>query len=430
MLLPAAKNRKGSGSMMKNYRYAKAALSMVSALLLFGCGGESEQAPETGGSEGSDTAPISVLNLPDTPYNYAQIELPAHYTQNDFPAQMQFQYAAITADNTPATNPVTDTGATLGRVLFYDIKLSANGTVACASCHVQEHGFSDAKTLSIGFDGSQTRRHSMSLINARFYPNGRFFWDERADSLEEQVLMPFQDPKEMGLELSELEAIVRQQDYYPRLFEQAFGDSAVSSERIADALAQFVRAMVSTTSLYDRARAEVTSPLDNFPAFTSQENQGKALFYQGKQAQTGEQIGCAGCHSSEAFTGPVPSGPLGDSPATVNGLDSDTTEDAGLFERTGNPLDSGRFKSPSLRNIAVTGPYMHDGRFATLEQVIDHYSSGIQAHPNLLPPLSGADGQVNQFNFNEEEKAALLAFLHTLTDEVMLNDVKFSNPFR
>lgn len=93
-------------------------------------------------------------------------------------------------------------------------------------------------------------------------------------------------------------------------------------------------------------------------------------------------------------------------------------------------MDSGRFKSPSLRNIAVTGPYMHDGRFATLEQVIDHYSSGIQAHPNLLPPLLGADGQVNQFNFNEEEKAALLAFLHTLTDEVMLNDVKFSNPFR
>ncbi|MBZ9613042.1 cytochrome-c peroxidase [Rheinheimera maricola] len=414
------------------YQHVKAALSMASAIFLFACGGEQAQTPiaESETNVGTAPDPLAALNLPQTPHNYAQIELPAHYTQNDFPAQMPFQYAASNIDNTPVYNPVTDAGATLGRVLFYDKKLSANGTVACASCHAQVNGFSDARTLSVGFDGGETRRHSMGLTNARFYANGRFFWDERAGTLEQQVLMPFQDPVEMGLVLPELEEIVRQQDYYPPLFAQAFGDADISSGRIADALAQFIRAMVSTGSKYDTARAEVASPLDNFPAFTAQENQGKSLFYLAKEVRNGNVVGCAGCHSSEAFTGPLPGGPLGNSSATVNGLDAQSGEDVGLAETTGDPRDSGRFKSPSLRNIAVTAPYMHDGRFATLEEVIEHYSSGIQRHPNLQPPLLGSDGQVNNFNFSAEEKAALLAFMHTLTDEAMLIDEKFSDPFR
>ncbi|WP_246840632.1 cytochrome c peroxidase [Lacimicrobium sp. SS2-24] len=385
------------------------------------------QSDVTSDNEASD--PLASLNLPETPYNYAQVALPEHYTQNSFPAQMPFQYAASDSDNTPVDNPITDAAATLGRVLFYDKKLSANGTVACASCHVQENGFSDARVKSLGFEGEETRRHSMGLTNARFYGSGRFFWDERATSLEEQVLMPFQDPLEMGLVLPELEEIIREQDYYPILFEQAFGDTDVSSDRIADALAQFIRAMVSTNAKYDMARAEVSSPLADFPAFTDQENLGKALFFEAKQAANGDLVGCAGCHSSEAFTGPLPVGPLGNSSATNNGLDSESTDDLGLAEVTGNPLDTGRFKSPSLRNIAVTAPYMHDGRFSTLEEVIEHYSSGIQAHPGLQPPLLGSDGSVNQFNFTDDEKAALLAFLHTLTDEALLIDERFSDPF-
>jgi len=223
--------------------------------------------------------PFAELNLPAQSFNYANIDLPAHYTTNGFPAQFNFQYAPTEYDNTPADNVTTDAGATLGRVLFYDKKLSGNGTIACASCHQQEHGFSDPEILSEGFEGGRTGRHSMGLANARFYAGGKFFWDERAATLEEQVLMPFQDEVEMGLTLTELEQIVNNQAYYPPLFQDAFGDEAISSDRISKALAQFIRSMVSTTSKYDQARSEVQSPIVDFPSFTSQENQGKRLFY-------------------------------------------------------------------------------------------------------------------------------------------------------
>ncbi|GAD79981.1 cytochrome-c peroxidase [Vibrio ezurae] len=247
--------------------------TLLAALCLTACNsdssgnsGEEVVDPETPISPEDD--PSSALNLPDTHFNYSNIELPEHYLVNDFPAGSQFQRAAIDMDNQPDHNLTTDAGATLGRVLFYDIKLSANGSVSCASCHIQENGFSDPKVLSVGFDGGETRRHSMGLTNATFYYSGKFFWDERADSLEEQTLMPFQDPVEMGLVLAELEEIVRNQDYYPALFEDAFGDPTVSSDRISRALAQFIRSMVSTTAKYDIARQDVSSPIRDFPQFT------------------------------------------------------------------------------------------------------------------------------------------------------------------
>ncbi|MEM7359434.1 MAG: cytochrome c peroxidase [Pseudomonadota bacterium] len=381
-------------------------------------------------NSGDDNVATNELpTLPTESFDYANIVLPTHYTQNDFPAGFQFQQAASNLDNTPIDNPITNAGATLGRVLFYDKKLSANGTIACASCHVQEHGFSDPNTLSIGFEGGLTGRHSMGLANARFYSSGRFFWDERANSLEQQVLMPFQDPVEMGLSLAHLENIVSEQSYYSSLFEQAFGDVSVTSARIAKALAQFVRSLVSTSSKYDSSRSQVASPIIDFPGFTDQENLGKSLFFLPQDVRGGNTANCAGCHISEAFVGPVPLVPGGTTNATINGLDSQSVDDLGVFGTTGNSNDIGKFKAPSLSNIAIRPPYMHDGRFTNLNQVIDHYSTGIQNHPNLTSPLRGMDGEPIQFNFSGQEKDALIAFLGTLTDYSMLADEKFSDPF-
>ncbi len=391
-------------------------------LFVFAC--SSDETPTSGPD------PLASLNLPSTPFNYANIDLPAHYTTNAFPPQAQFQRAAIDLDNTPATNPITDHGATLGRVLFYDQALSANGTVSCASCHQASHGFSDSDILSEGFAGGHTRRHSMGLVNARFYDSGKFFWDERAATLEEQVLMPFQDEVEMGLTLEELVQIAEQRDYYPVLFQNAFGDTNITSDRMAKALAQFVRSMVSTTSKYDEARADVDNPMMDFPDFTAQENAGKRLFFQPIPATTTSAINCASCHISEAFVGPIPNGPQGTTTSTNNGLDAVSTDDLGIQETTGNPNDGGKFKAPSLRNIAIRPPYMHDGRFSSLEEVIDHYSMGIQAHANLSAPLKDSDGNPIRLNLSQDQKDALLSFFDTLTDHDMLADEKYSDPFR
>ena len=373
--------------------------------------------------------PLAKLNLPENYFNYANIQLPSYYTSSQFPAQFQFQ--AVTAyDNTPSDNQITDAGATLGRVLFYDKKLSSNGTVSCASCHQAEHGFSDPNVLSEGFNGGLTRRHSMGIVNARFYAGGQFFWDERAETLEDQVLMPFQDEVEMGLTLPQLVQIVNEQTYYPTLFNNAFGEETITSNKISKALAQFVRSMVSTTSRYDQARTEVTSPVVDFPSFTTQENQGKQLFYAPRQLTNGVMGNCVGCHQTEAFVGPLPTTniPL-TTFATTNGLDATSLIDLGVNEATGNPNDIGKFKVPSLKNIAIRPPYMHDGRFANLEEVIDHYSNGIQNHSSLITPLVNTSGQVGQFNFTQIEKDAIIAFLNTLTDEEMIKDEKYSDPF-
>lgn len=374
--------------------------------------------------------PLAELNLPDQYFNYANIELPDHYNTSEFPAAYQFR--AITEyDNTPIDNPITDAGATLGRVLFYDKSLSANGTISCSSCHEAEHGFSDEDRFSEGFDGGLTRRHSMGIVNARFYADGQFFWDERAETLEDQVLMPFQDEVEMGLTLAELVNIVSQQAYYPTLFQNAFGDETINTDRISKALAQFIRSMISTTSTYDQARSAVQNPLVDFPAFTTLENEGKRLFYMPRVLSNGENGNCVGCHQTEAFLGPFPNnpGPL-TTFATSNGLDASSTTDLGVNESTGNPNDVGKFKVPSLINIAVRPPYMHDGRFTTLEEVIEHYSSGIKNHPNLISPLVNDNGEEGQFNFTQAEKEALVAFLKTLTDNAMLSDEKYNDPFK
>ena len=218
-----------------------------------------------------------VLSLPATPYNYARISLPDH-----------IESAADRFDNTPADNPITDHGATLGRVLFYDGALSVDGSTSCASCHMQEFAFTDDKKRSVGFSGAAVRRNSMSLINLRYYPRGRFFWDERAASLEAQVLLPIEDPIEMGHRLDELVTQLQIDPLYTPLFRRAFGDSQVTQDRVAKSLAQFIRSIVLFRSRYDSGRAQVASVLDPFPNFTSQENYGKEQFF--------GRAKCADCH--------------------------------------------------------------------------------------------------------------------------------------
>ena len=359
--------------------------------------------------------PVSLV-LPAQPYDYEGVVLPEHFRTNDFPSRFSHQRAAIDLDNMPADNPVTNDGATLGRVLFYDTSLSSNGDVACATCHDVDRSFTDGLRFSVGVGGS-TRRTAMSLLNVRFYRPDRFFRDERAPSLEDQALMPIQDPLEMGLTLDQLVSIVESRPYYAPLFKNTFGDEVVTPHRIAKALAQFQRSIVTADAAYDYGRARVDSPLDPFPNYTDEQNLGKSLFMDPGT----RPVACANCHISEAFV----------TRATANnGLGPGLRPDLGVGEVTGQPPDQGKFKAPSLRNIGIWPPYMHDGRFGTLEEAVEHYSSGIQDHPNLHPLLRDENGEPFLFDFTEEEKAALVAFLKTLTDFRVIDDRRYQNPFR
>ena len=343
---------------------------------------------------------LGVPSLPQTSFNYANINLPAHFTINNP------DFGNISGmDNTPNNNQISDAGATLGRVLFYDKRLSANDTTACASCHLQENGFSDPRQLSVGFEGGLTGRHSMSLANAAYYERGRFFWDERADTLEEQVLLPIQDSVEMGMELDDLEVKLAQTTFYPDLFEEAFGTETITSDRISLALAQFVRSMVSFQSTFDEGFNN-NGDFNPNGVFTQEEELGRQLFFSNNNGPN-----CDACHETAVMALDQPRN---------NGLDANTNADQG----TGG----GRFKSPSLRNIAVTAPYMHDGRFNTLEEVVEHYNSGIQDHPQLANQLQD-NGQPERLNLSQAEKDALVAFMEALTDEAFLTDPKFSDPF-
>jgi cytochrome c peroxidase len=359
--------------------------------------------------------------LPVPSYRYADRSLP-----------IRLGVALGEMDNTPAENPLTDAGATLGRVLFYDTQLSKNNTIACASCHLQAHAFSDPRRFSLGFKGGYTKRNGMGLANLSYTilrgNRPGFFWDERAPTLEAQVLMPIQDDVEMGMELAELERKLQANSYYPALFDEAFGSPQVTSDRISKAVAQFMRSMDSFDSKFDRAAAS-TSGEDyarDFDDFTTEENLGKSLFISG--AQQIAEIGCAHCHVPPTFGMPK---------SFNNGLDLNYV-DQGLGARdvpSNDPFtanNNGKFKAPSLRNIALTAPYMHDGRFKTLEQVIDHYSSGVHPHENVTIAFAEGEGhneETSGSHLTDRQKSALVAFLKTLTDNSLITDPRFSDPF-
>jgi cytochrome c peroxidase len=257
----------------------------------------------------------------------------------------------------------------------------------------------------------------MSLTNAKYYPDGKFFWDERANTLEIQTLMPIQNTVEMGMNLDTLVNRLRSKPHYPYLFQKAFGDQTITSDRVSKALAQFVRSMISYQSKFDQGRALITPPQNPvqtpYPNFTAEENQGKQLFFS-------PQNNCAACHGTETFTAPTPKN---------NGLENPSI-DRGVGAISNIAQQNGEFKVTSLKNIELTAPYMHDGRFTTLDQVIEQYNSNIQPHPNLAPQLKNPDGTPRRLNLTTQEKAALVAFLKTLTDRNIITDVKFSNPFK
>jgi cytochrome c peroxidase len=345
----------------------------------------------------SQPAGTNVLNLPATPYRYANVTLPAHFAQPD-----------RSTDNTPPDNPPSDHGVTLGRVLFYDTRLSANDTTSCASCHVQAHAFADPKPFSTGFHGATTDRRAMPLVNLRYYPRARFFWDERAGNLEEMVLLPIQSRIEMGQDISRVVDTLARDTIYPVLFARAFGERQITQQNIGKALAQFVRSIVSYQSRYDKGRARVPSARDDFDNFTLQENRGKALFMRN----------CSTCHMKDAnehFFVPAP--------ANTGLRRAELTADAGVGDVTLRDADMGIFKSPSLRNVEVTAPYGHDGRFATLDALIDHYSDN-----PIVDPERGYTRSVG-LNFTTSEKSALIAFMKTLTDREFLTDPRFADPF-
>jgi cytochrome c peroxidase len=386
------------GESMKRY----VALALAA---LQGCGGTA--VPTGTGSDDPFPGVTASLTLdPARLANYASPAYPVHYDG-----------AVRGQDNAPAGNPVTDAGATLGRVLFFDKQLSVNNTVSCATCHLQPNGFTDTEVLSKGFNGvDRTAAHSMRLGNARFYAARSAFWDKRAASLEAQASQPIQNAVEMGFDAAHggLDALfikMRGLAYYPELFRLVYGDATITEDRIQRAIAQYVRSMVSVNSGWDAGYALVFNAQApdrglgaDVPGLTAEENRGKNLFLQPPQ-QGG--AGCAGCHMPPTFSLAANS--------QSNGLDAGETR---------------IFKAPSLKNVAVTGPYMHDGRLATLAQVVEHYVSGIQNGPALDNRLRGPGGQPQKLALNAADKAALVAFLRTLTDNTLNGDARFTDPFR
>lgn len=334
----------------------------------------------------------------------------------------------ITKDNT-TVNPITDKGATLGRVLFYDKNLSKNNTISCASCHKQELAFGDNAIASTGVNGT-TGRHSMRLVNSRFSNEAKFFWDERANSLELQTSMPIQDHKEMGFSgtngdenISALITKLQNIGYYKELFKFVYGDSTVTQERIQNALAQFVRSIQSFDSKYDAGRAVSANDLVSFPNFTTQENQGKNLFltipiFDANSNRIGGGLGCAACHAAPEFD-----------------IDPNTKNNGiiGIIGMTG--IDINNTKAPSLRNVTKTdgtenGPFMHTGNLATLQNAIGHYGSiNIAPGNKNLDPRLAPNGIGQKLNLNAQEVNAVIAFLKTLAGTDVYTNKKWGNPF-
>jgi cytochrome c peroxidase len=326
------------------------------------------------------------LNLPEEVLDYETLDLPNTFSLNQVPN-------------------FTNEGATLGRVLFYDRKLSVNNKVACSSCHHQELAFSDGNAKSEGFTDQKTRRNAMTIINT--INEETFFWDSRSTDLTDMVLMPIKDHVEMGLEeLGDLETKLKSTSYYPKLFNAAFDSDEINKEKIANALEQFLNSMITANTKFDRS----SSNLDDL---NQTELAGLSLFW-------GDAM-CINCHGGNDFRGS-----WGEDWANI-GLDM-TYNDNGLGE-TMTVEAQGVFKVPSLRNIELTAPYMHDGRFQTLREVVDHYSDNIEAHNNLDWRLRDGNGGAIRLDLDETEKEQLIAFLMTLTDHEFINDEKFSDPF-
>ena len=346
------------------------------------------------------------------------------YSDQDIPPYIQ-------KDNTPPNNQITDIGATLGRVLFYDKRLSKGGTVSCASCHQQEHGFADPELASTGVAGT-TGRHSMRLINSRFAAERKFFWDERAPTLEFQTTQPIQDHVEMGFsgtdgdpDLNDLVERISEIELYQVLFTGVYGDPAITEVRMQQTMAQFVRSIQSFDSKYDIGRAVAPNDGAPFANFTNEENQGKQLFL-GRPGPGpgpgGGGAGCAACHQPPEFD-----------------IDPNSGHN-GVIASLGGGQDLTNTRAPSLRDVVNSdglahGGFMHNGSLATLLDVINHYNAIPAVTQGLDPRLTipggppGTPPQPQRLNLSDGQKSALVAFLETLTGSSVYSDPKWSSPF-
>ena len=341
----------------------------------------------------------------------------------------QSKPAYITKDNT-AGNPISDKGATLGRVLFYDKNLSSNNTISCSSCHIQANAFSDDAIASDGVNGTTTR-HSMRLINSRFSNERKFFWDERAATLELQTSDPIKNHIEMGFSgtsgdgsittlITKLQGI----GYYKELFKYVYGSEEITESKLQNALAQFIRSIQSFDSKYDAGRSTVQNDNQAFPNFTAQENQGKNLFltppvFDANGVRTSGGFGCAGCHAAPEFD-----------------IDPNTRNNGVIGVLNGTGIEITNTKAPSLRDLlnsngSPNGPMMHTGSFATLQNVIGHYGNINLAPGNSnLDPRLRPNGFGQQLNITATEVNALTAFIKTLTGTNVYVDPKWSSPFK
>jgi cytochrome c peroxidase len=330
-----------------------------------------------------------------TPY---ELEIPSH-----FPSMI-----------IPENNPMTKEGVSLGRMLFYEERLSGDNSMSCATCHAPENSFTDPNQFSTGIDGIAGTRNSMALINLGWQKF--FFWDGRAKSLEEQILEPIPNPLEMHQKWKDAVSKLQQDVEYRNMFYKAFGEEGIDSIKVSKAIAQFIRTMISGSSMFDvMYKFENSLPLNSvdqsiLSSISPEDWAGYDLFKSLNGAD------CLHCHSGIL---------MHINKFSNNGLDA-TFTDLGRGAITGSSNDMGRFKIPTLRNIALTAPYMHDGRFGTLDEVIEHYSSEVVSSPTIDPLMEHLSSGGVQLD--SQEKYLLKKFLMTLTDYSFINNPEFQDP--
>lgn len=310
----------------------------------------------------------------------------------------------------PEDNPLTEEGIALGRMLFYDPILSADSSLSCATCHIIQLGFTDGKTLAEGIDGNQSRRSAPSLANIGYYYKG-LFWDGRVATLEEQALLPVEDSVELGHSWERVEQLLQEHPIYPKHFEAAFGiknKKEIDRYLAAKAIAQFERSLISKDSKFDRVQRGEEQ-------FTASEKRGWTIYFDASDELPKSE--CGHCHLDPLFTN------LDFFNNGIEQVDSlEAFPDKGRGAVTGWVYNNGQFRTPTLRNIELTAPYMHDGRMETLEEVLEHYISGGHFTENVNP-------NVRRLHFSERDKKDLIAFLKTLTDTLFIQNPDFASPF-
>lgn len=379
----------------KNIRMKKFAVGLTFILLVLNACKDKEDTvvPSTGGDD------LTSVPYKPTPYN---LVIPAGFPAMDI----------------PANNPLTVEGVELGRLLFYDPILSSDSTISCGSCHLPAGTFTDNLALSPGVGNQLGDRSTMSLVNIGFMSKG-LFWDGRSPSLEDQALHPVENPVEMAETWENAEVKLRRHKTYPALFRKAYGikkTGEITRELTAKAIAQFERTLISGNSRFDKKRYQ--NDPDPF-LFSDLEVDGLKIYFDDQFSETAKGH-CAHCHDG----GPLLTSERFENNGITQVSSLQDFPDKGLGAVTGKVTDNGKFKAPTLRNIALTAPYMHDGRFQTLEQVIEHYNSGGHYAANVIT------GSITQLHLTEYDKKALLAFLHTLTDTSFINNPAFQNPFK